>query len=228
MRQQGLFGSFVAAAIDLPMPEDTPEVLKHLVNLVAKTVAQAQRRPLHFNVPFREPLAPETMRRGPVIDLEPTTFVAPKCLPNLEQVLPLLERAERGIIVCGPRERADGFGALVHALGRHLGFPVLTEAASNARYGFEDAITMYDQLSKNEHFSRARPDLMLRFGGGLTAKSMINLSAPITILVSEDGAVIDPLHAAQLVLDAPAEDVCQALLTGLKARPTGAWLGPPN
>jgi 2-succinyl-5-enolpyruvyl-6-hydroxy-3-cyclohexene-1-carboxylate synthase len=225
MRQAGLYGSFVAAEVDLPAPEDSPAALKHLVNLVAMTVSRAPRRPLHFNVPFREPLAPAAPGRGPVIDVEPGTWLAARAEPRLDSITELLDRAERGVIVCGPRERDDGFGALVHQLGKHLGWPVLCEAASNARYGFDDSIAMYDALWRNERFARAAPDVLLRFGGGLTAKSMINFSAPVTIHVSDDGEVYDPAHGAQVVLEGPAVQVCQALLTAMKPKAAGAWKG---
>lgn len=222
--QVNLFGAFVKSDIALPNPDDSAEALKHLVNVVAKAVAQAPRSPLHFNVPFKEPLAPETRDAGPVVDVHPARFVAATRRPNVDAMLAVLERAERGVIVCGPRERGDdGFAERVHQLGEHLGFPVLAEAASNARYGVAGCVSMYDSLLRNERFSRAKPDVMLRFGGGLTAKAMINFAAPLTMVVSEDSAVVDPNHAAQFVIDGDAVQVCDALLAGTKKSTASAW-----
>jgi 2-succinyl-5-enolpyruvyl-6-hydroxy-3-cyclohexene-1-carboxylate synthase len=218
--QEGLFGRFVRAEAALPAPLDSLEALAHLAQLVAKTVATGLRAPIgpvHFNVPFGEPLAPESSGPGPVVDPPQARWTEPARTPVLDEVLPLVERAARGLIVCGPRERQDGFGEAVHRLGAHLGFPVLAEATSNARYGFTQGVAMYDALWRSERFAaQMKPDLIVSFGGGATAKSMIQLSAPTVVRVSEDGRLVDPHHRAQYVVVGDAVATCQGLLA---ARP---------
>jgi 2-succinyl-5-enolpyruvyl-6-hydroxy-3-cyclohexene-1-carboxylate synthase len=167
---------------------------------------------VHLNVPFREPLAPADRTPGPVLDPTPLRLHVPAATPSLGSIPERVARAERGLIVCGPREREDGFPAAVHRLGAHLGFPVLAEATSNARYGFPGAVAMYDAVWRSEPLARAlQPDLILRFGAGLTAKSMLQLTAPQVVQVSDDGLIFDPHHAAGDVVVGSAVQACEAL-----------------
>ncbi len=225
IEQLGLYGRFVRGEASLPSPVDTPAGFGHLVNLIAATMAKglrAPRGPVHLNVPFAEPLAPESSGPGQPVDPQVVRFSEPARAPVVDEVLPLLERSERGLIVCGPRERPDGFGEAVHRLGAHLGFPVLAEAASNARYGFAHAVAMYDALWRNERFSAAmKPDLILRFGGASTPRSMIELSAPTVVQVSDEGLLVDPYHRARHVVIGDAVAACQAL--GAVRAGTTSW-----
>jgi 2-succinyl-5-enolpyruvyl-6-hydroxy-3-cyclohexene-1-carboxylate synthase len=142
---------------------------------------------------------------------------------DVSEAAAALAGVKRGVIVCGPRERADGFGEAVHALGRHLGWPVLAEAASNARYGFDDAVAMYDVLLRDPRLGPGfAPEAILRFGGGATPKSLIGLGAPTVVLCSEDGRDVDPHHHAGVVVDGAAPAVARALRDALPAG-GGAW-----
>ena len=216
IEQRGLFGRFVRDEATLSAPIDSPGAFSHLVNVVAKALVvggRAPRGPVHLNVPFGEPLAPESAASGPIVDPPVGRCSEPARIPVVDDVVPLVERAERGLIVCGPRERGDGFGEAVHRLGSHLGFPVLAEAASNARYGFPHAIAMYDALLKSERFSAAmKPDFILRFGAGATPRSMIELGAPTVVQVSDEGLLFDPHHHARRFVIGDAVATCQALL----------------
>ncbi len=220
VEQRGLFGRFVRTAIDLPAPEESPDVLRHVTARVRRALAQGGC--VHVNAPFREPLAGDGP--GPIIDLPSTTFTPARAEPDVTALVPFVQRAERGVIVCGPRARDDGFGAAVHRLGEHLGFPVLAEAASNARYGFPQSVGAYDTLWRSERFAAAmQPDLLLRFGGGLTPKTMIGLGAPVVLHVSDVGHVFDPAHAAQHVVMGDAVRACEALRAAVPLRAPSAW-----
>jgi 2-succinyl-5-enolpyruvyl-6-hydroxy-3-cyclohexene-1-carboxylate synthase len=203
--QVGMFGRYVRAAEALPTPDEGG--LEHLAAVTARLmhVATASPRgPVHVNVPFREPLAPPEGAAPLVIDPRTTQFPAPRLSAELSAVTEAVTSAKRGLIVCGPRERHDGFGAWVHELGERLGFPVLAEAASNARFGFPQAISFYDALLRAPKFAEAmKPDVVLRFGGGLTAKApqaWLDSCGARIFEFSEDGLPFDPLHKAEQVL----------------------------
>lgn len=199
--QVGLFGRFVRAAEALPTPD--AEGLKHLAAVVYRTVHLSQsspRGPVHLNVPFREPLAPE--RNAPEVRVDPpvTKFASVERRSALTDVNDAIAHAKRGLIVCGPRERGDDFGEWVHALSRRTHFPVIAEAASNARFGFPGAISVADALLRNSEFAdRMKPDVVLRFGGGLTAKGPQNWldSTGARIFAFTDDALFDPHHAVE-------------------------------
>ena len=115
-----------------------------------------------MNVPFREPLAPLHGAAPLVIDPRVATFAPSTVVPDLAVVNEAIRGAQRGLIVCGPRERNDEFGAWVHALSKRIGFPVIAEAASNARYGFPDAICVIDTLLRKQSFADSmKPDVVL-------------------------------------------------------------------
>lgn len=204
--QAGLFGKYVRVAESLPSPptgEKSEPAFKHLATVVARVVSvalSAPRGPVHLNVPFAEPLAPANPERGPVLNPQVTQFARGSELLENAAIVEAISRAEHGLIVCGPQESEVSFGATIHALGQGLGFPVLAEAASNARFGFEGAISTYDALLRNERFANdARPDLVLRFGGGLTPKrpqAWLDECGATIIQVHPDGLQFDPLHRA--------------------------------
>jgi 2-succinyl-5-enolpyruvyl-6-hydroxy-3-cyclohexene-1-carboxylate synthase len=171
--QTRLFGGAVRASLELPEPFEAG--LEHLVASLAKTISTStgpSRGGVHVNAPFREPLVHPDGEAGPVIDPRVPRFERGAAVPDLTLVRAALERARRGVIIVGPRERDDGLPAALHALGRALGFPVFAEASSNARFGFDDAIWSMDALTRSQAFSqRLAPEVVLRFGGGLTLKA---------------------------------------------------------
>ncbi|MBL8914502.1 MAG: 2-succinyl-5-enolpyruvyl-6-hydroxy-3-cyclohexene-1-carboxylic-acid synthase [Archangium sp.] len=199
IEQRGLFGDYVRGAESLPTPDE--EALRHLASVVARLTATARAHPrgaVHLNVPFREPLAPPSGERGPVLDPDCTTFVDTEARVQSSEIADAIARAERGLIVCGPGELD---GARVHALASRLGFAVIAEAASNARFGFADAVSCADALLRNERFAREiAPDLVLRFGGGLTPKrpqQWLDECGATIVQVHEGGLPFDPHHRAK-------------------------------
>ncbi len=200
--QVGLFGRYVRGAEALAEP--FLEGLAHLAAVSSRLVQVAKsapRGPVHFNVPFREPLAPD----GPVvIDPRTTAFAPVEVVPDLSVVKGAIRSAKRGLIVCGPRERNDDFGAWVHGLSERIGFPVIAEAASNARYGFPGAISVIDALLREVSFAESmKPDVVLRFGGGLTAKgpqAWLDTSGARIFQFTDDGAQFDPQHRVEQLI----------------------------
>jgi 2-succinyl-5-enolpyruvyl-6-hydroxy-3-cyclohexene-1-carboxylate synthase len=232
MRQPGLYGNFARWSIDLGVPEARRESFLHLRATAARAVATALRAPsgaVQLNAPFREPLAP--IADGVALaDLDPIAahgrddrslvqMFPVERAPDRRALDELRERiahSKRGIILCGPRDRHDGFCAAVHDLGRALAFPIFAEAASQARYGSDgEPIAMYDAILRHEPFARAHvPDLVLRFGGGWTAKgpqAWIDRSGAFIAQISDDGALFDPAHAASLIVEGDPKIVCREL-----------------
>ncbi|MFP2903307.1 2-succinyl-5-enolpyruvyl-6-hydroxy-3-cyclohexene-1-carboxylate synthase, partial [Corallococcus sp. 4LFB] len=134
---------------------------------------------------------------------------------------------ERGVIVCGPRDEDDGFADAIAALSLATGYPVLAEATSQARYGGGPlTVSLYDALLRHEPFTRTHaPEVVLRFGGGLTPKSpqqwLDGSGADITVF-SDEGALYDPAHRAARVVEGSAVLACRALTQGLSRGP-GRW-----
>ncbi len=199
--QVGMFGRYVLGAEALPTPEES--TLEHLAAVIARLLASG-RGPVHLNVPFREPLAPSDGSAGPVVNPLTTTHVRGAPVVDLTAVQTAIASAKQGVIVCGPRDRDDDFGSWVHALSSQIGFPVLAEAGSNARFGFPGAIALSDALLRNARFAESmKPDVVLRFGGGLTPKgpqAWLDASGAKQFHFTDDGFQFDPLHRATSVL----------------------------
>ncbi|MBI5546304.1 MAG: 2-succinyl-5-enolpyruvyl-6-hydroxy-3-cyclohexene-1-carboxylic-acid synthase [Deltaproteobacteria bacterium] len=217
--QSGLFTGFVRARELLPAPDEDPASLEHVVAVTARALhlaCRAPQGPVHLNVAFREPLAPPDGGPTPRATAHVPAFTSPRAVPDLTLVADALRNAERPLVVCGPRE-ADGLAPSLHELAERLGAPVLAEAASNARFGFPQAIATYDALLRHEGFAAsARPDVVLRFGGGLTSKVLQQWldgsgSTARTFVFPESGGLVDPAHRAEAFIAGSLDQVRHGL-----------------
>jgi len=243
MPQDGLFGRFVRASESLAIPEASSAAFRHLRAIVSRAVAAALGRPsgpVHLDVPFREPLAPvPDAAVPPGLDAEALEgrgdapflrTVQPAPVPpaaELEAVRRRLAAAERGVVVVGPRSRADRLDGAVRALAASHGYPVLAEATSNVRWApGQAAVAHLDLLLRNEGWAlSARPDLVVRLGGGLSSRRVsewLDASGAEVVLVSEGPEPVDPQHRAALVLEGDAVAICEALAAATAPR-RAAW-----
>jgi 2-succinyl-5-enolpyruvyl-6-hydroxy-3-cyclohexene-1-carboxylate synthase len=241
--QARLFGEFSRLFADLGLPEASDAAVAHLRATASRAVTMALRAPrgaVHLNVPFREPLAPTPEPFGeerlsalardgrpgmPMTRiLPPTRQPAPQAIEGLRG---RIASTERGIIVCGPRDEEDGFAEAIATLSQATGYPVIAEAASQARYGGGPAtLSLYDALLRHPPFAQAqKPELVLRFGGGLTPKGpqqWLDASGAHVVLFSDEGALFDPSHRAAQVIEGSAVAACEALSRGM-SRGLGPW-----
>lgn len=231
--QARLFGEFARTYVDLGMPEATAPALLHLRASVCRAYATATRAPrgaVHLNAPFREPLAPPAHPEplpdlperavlgadggGPLVRMPgPRRAVDPAALTEVRGAL---ERSARGVIVVGPRDASDGLAEALIALGHAWGYPVLAEATSNVRYGHvDDVVCTTDALLRHKAFAATHvPEVVLRFGGGLTPKTSaawLDASGARTFVFSDDGAPVDPTHAAEWILEGDPVAAARAL-----------------
>ncbi len=235
--QEQLFGRHVRESVSLGLPEDV--AVPHLRAVVARAIGRATsapRGPLHFNVPFREPLAPTPDGVDPHRSCAPRSAVRRSVrssgLPSEDALAAVREanrRCERGLIVCGPRDPDDGFGEAVLALSKATGYPVLAEATSQVRSapGADAVVSRFDAILRSAAFAKAhRPERVLRFGGGITSKRLqafLDESGAEIVAVSDQGALFDPMHRVSTVLSGDATAIARALSEGVvRAEPT-AW-----
>lgn len=211
--QRGLFGAFVTASRDLPVPGATvdPRVYAQVGADAALT-----QRPVHLNVPFREPLWIPGEVATPIAT--PHHFRAdPPMLgaPALDALADRVRAAQRGVIYCGPRAQVTA--AQIDALSAALGWPAFCEAASGARFGPGTPaarITAYEGLV--QHFEA--PDCVLQFGQAPHSRA-VNAwfdTAPI-IAVDSHGDRHDPRHALAMLVHADSASVVTGLLMRSRA-----------
>ncbi|MCX6939113.1 MAG: 2-succinyl-5-enolpyruvyl-6-hydroxy-3-cyclohexene-1-carboxylic-acid synthase [Verrucomicrobia bacterium] len=176
--QQKLFGSFVGFYHELAVPEPKVELLRYLRQTLRHAVTRAiADGPVHLNAPFRDPLPP--ISDGTAAALAgtvdwPVFFQVPDAPipePGATLELPAAFLASRGIVVAG-----GGWddGAMARAFGAALGWPVLADALSGARFGAGDGETIiagYDAILRSAHAAAVlRPEAVLVFGELPTSK----------------------------------------------------------
>lgn len=230
MAQRGLFGGF-ADPVEIGEPVAADPVLRLLRARIARAV-QGARRPLHLNVPLRDPLPPlpDPAWRQPGLSAAAldgrapapaVTLAAAPAAPVLPD-LPILRPGLRGLIVAGPDAAlAPDLAAL---LAGGTGFPVLADATSGLRRpAVPGCVGALDALV-DAGPGRQAPDLILRLGGPPLARAAFEWlgrqACPQIVLGGPADA--DFLATATAQIADPDEALVGALVARL-ARGDAAW-----
>lgn len=214
--QTRLFGVF-ATFVDLGPPHASLDALRHVRALAAR--AMGTGAVVHWNAPFREPLAPPAEAGGALLDdcgpgpAVPVPELRASSL-TLAHVRGLLERAARPAFMVGPVDDPSLRAPLV-ALARRLGAPVLAEISSGLRdrsgTGTDaDVVVAHAELIVRVP-SAPVPDLLVRLGGTATTRALMAFAdrSPAVVVVAAAAAaasgVSDPTHkATSIVISEPA------------------------
>jgi 2-succinyl-5-enolpyruvyl-6-hydroxy-3-cyclohexene-1-carboxylate synthase len=114
----------------------------------------------------------------------------------------LLERHERGIIVCGPNVPIESVGT-VPWLSAQTGYPYFADSLSNVRYGYFYDGMSHLPIASYETFlqgalNELNPDIVIRFGDEPVSKWLNNYLSSIQptwhIHISEQGSWVDSHH----------------------------------
>jgi len=141
--QVGLYGAHVKWSVDLPVLDETPELLAHARSAAGRAMAVAlagPAGPVHLNLPFREPLIPDGSLGpepdGPavrmVLPADHHPYVAAVSGPRLlapsdvEALAERLAATARGVVVAGPQDDPE-FPAAVARLAAATGYPILAD-----------------------------------------------------------------------------------------------------
>ncbi len=244
--QLHLYARSVRWFADAPLPEPDPAILRQFRALGARAAALATGAhpgPVHLNLPFREPLAPEASGADPGDAAQaaeraerPFTRVAPvQRGPGEAEAQALATRlraAQRGWIVAGPLDGGDGEADAIRSLARRLGWPLLAEATSQLRHGSGAGdvavVTHFDALLRDERFTEAHaPRCVLRFGATPTSKAfrlwLERVAAEDVLHVEPAEAWRDASHVASDLLPYAPLALCEALLPHLPEPEDRSW-----
>jgi 2-succinyl-5-enolpyruvyl-6-hydroxy-3-cyclohexene-1-carboxylate synthase len=241
--QDHLFGRFAKWYTALPVPEEGEAAAVLVRGLITRAVAlacAAPAGPVQVNAPFREPLVPSgTLRSAP--DGSSTArggaLSGDRRLSesDVASLAARLAGTSRGLIVCGPLDR-PGFAEAVAALAAASGFPILADALSNVRFGARDrsaVIARADAIVRGSRFaSDHRPDLVLRFGGTPTSRSLLEWMAAWDAeqIAVDDGGWTDPVGLPLTMVGADPVALAWALAAAVVRKAgsddtgPGAWL----
>jgi len=235
MDQRGLFGAFVRWSVDVPAPSEDLGV-DHLVTLAAQAMGRSQQTPagpVHLNCAFRKPLwaqaavATTVGRAVPVLERGVRTLSD----ESVTRLAAQIADARRGVIVCGPYAAdSDSFPNRVRDLAARLGWPLLMEVGSGARFAAAapEAISTYDVFLRGDVSAALDADCVLRFGQWATSGPLGKWldAQPNTLLVAADGERHDPSHRAAVWIEASATQVVDALYARVDASECESeWLG---
>jgi 2-succinyl-5-enolpyruvyl-6-hydroxy-3-cyclohexene-1-carboxylate synthase len=220
--------------------------LIHMRSVACRAYAAARGEPrpgpVHLNLAWREPLAPEP-REGEVTattalalegrgDAPLTRVERPAELEphpdQLDELAARLATAPRGLIVCG--RLPTSHAAAIASLAANTGYPVLAEPTSQVRLGSHDrelVVWPYDSIARLRP-DRLAPELIVRFGDMPTSKPLRRWLASLDDLYE---VAVDPLYgwndpnrrASALVRSAPTP-TAEALSARLGRRDNAEWL----
>ena len=183
INQISLYGERVKWSAEFPIPDDAKMTLPYVERHAARGVNIANTAPfgpVHFNVPFREPLLIDFQEELPEQTFQQSFVgnVAPSEQAK-DVMTTIVNQANRGFIIVG--ELALGTD-LQHmwTFIRKIKWPVLVESLSNLRTNVpEDCeqyiISTYDALLKNTAFKQqVLADTVIRFGAQPVSKFLTN------------------------------------------------------
>lgn len=244
-----LYGSAVRWFSEVGVPSGDDDGLLHWRATACRAFAQAagdpRPGPVHLNMAFRDPLAPEPVHRAvtAVSDLalhgrgeQPLTRVAPASLrPDVESLKDLARvsvGARRILVVAGrmvdrrAREAVTDFAS-------HCGAPVLAEPTSQLRSGPHDrsrVIASYDLIAAGRP-PGLEPDLVIRVGEMPTSKALrtwLAASRPRQVVIDPAFDWYEPTRTADVVVRAEPDWVLETLTAGIAegagAEYLAAWL----
>jgi 2-succinyl-5-enolpyruvyl-6-hydroxy-3-cyclohexene-1-carboxylate synthase len=247
--QQRLFGSHARWFYELAVPSPDGPSPRIARGVAARAVAEAWGRPggpVHLNWPLREPLDPpaspiEVGARLAELGAEarPVPAIArrdPAPAPGeVEALVALVRRVERGVVACGPNDEREGLAGAVAELARAAGWPLLAEPTSGLRCGPHVAggavLGASDLFLRDARFAGGhRPEAVLRIGRAPTSKAQrlwLEAAPPEALwLVDPDQAWHDESALATRWIVADAQQLCRGAAEALRGMPprAGDWL----
>jgi 2-succinyl-5-enolpyruvyl-6-hydroxy-3-cyclohexene-1-carboxylate synthase len=223
--QLGLYGRYVRASIDAPVPGDRSERgwWHELVHDLTRSSMGPPPGPVHLNLPFREPLvpAPAELPASPPTDVEYS--ISEMTTPEeLEEVGRALGACERAVVLAGGMREVPPD---LPALAERLGWPLLAEPTSGLRA--PGSLSAWPLLLADGRFVASHvPELVLQFGAAPTSRAALELvrRAERLIVVDQDHLVADPLRKAEWTIRADAAAFTSSLLERIGSRSRSSWL----
>lgn len=233
--QTKLYGSQVRASHDLPLAAGNGDgpYPRVLATRLIEECRLPVPGPVHLNLPFGEPLLPETIPGPPPLP-EPIALIGPSpALPGAEALdaLAALLSGRPGVIVCGENDCGPTFPQALAALAERLDVPVLAEPLSNLRHGRHDrGRIMTHQARFLRQAKLPEPAWVLRLGAFPVSRSLEHWLASLQdahhVLVAPSGRWPDPLWNSGTVLRGDALALAVALLPRVTPAPADwcrAW-----
>ncbi len=225
--QTGLYGAQVRAFHALPLPGEAIDA-RYPAMLAARLAEECLSPvpgPVHANLPFREPLLPETIPVPPPLPAAPDLRAAVPALPEgLDDIATRLS-GRPGVILCGEARYPAGFAAAAARLAASLDAPILAEPLSGLRHGPHDRSRILAHAARFLRDSNLpAPDWVMRFGAFPVSRTLERWLAGLHeahhLLVAPAGQWPDPLKRSDTLLRGDPRAIAEALAS--QCRPANA------
>jgi 2-succinyl-5-enolpyruvyl-6-hydroxy-3-cyclohexene-1-carboxylate synthase len=224
IEQPGIFGSYVLASIDAPVPgdEEDPERWHELVGEATLASMGPPPGPVHLNLPFREPLVPAEIRLPATEPSDVLYSISEEASPEERStVVDVLGSTSRGLIVAGSlRESPSMLGELA---GR-VRWPLIAEPTSGWRAS--GALSAGQQLIADPAFlERHVPDVVLQLGAAPTSRAGLELMRRTgrLVILDPDHLVGDPHRKASLTVQTDLAGLVPELVDSSDEIEETAW-----
>lgn len=223
--QVSFFGRYSDFSIDI---SDTL-FSEHRMKTIALSAIQETEGVSHINISFRKPLWEKDSLYQKKRSLNSSALLKGKKQLSAEQLHALKERidhARSGAIIVGPQYHQDNISALID-FAETLGWPLLVEAASNARFQehrSDNLIMLGDRFYRSNFAKHWHPDLVIQIGHPPTTQAanrwIKENTASKAIQFNETSNYRDPNESLNLWVQAdPKESLIQLSQTIEKRDP---------
>ncbi|MDD4050409.1 MAG: 2-succinyl-5-enolpyruvyl-6-hydroxy-3-cyclohexene-1-carboxylic-acid synthase [candidate division Zixibacteria bacterium] len=179
--QQGILGRY-ATSVTIPAPGLATNIAE-VLDALDRVMAGISESPVHINMQFREPLAPveETYDHDALTAEAAGWHKAHRINPSpenhddsarsIEEIIPLIKRSRRGLIVAGP-ELPFRVSEAIGRLAERLGWPMVCDILSQQRGKTGgNRCCAYDlYVNAPDWAGLLSADMILHFGGLPTSK----------------------------------------------------------
>ena len=170
INQVNMFANYINFQFDMPVADGSQEMLNTInyqMQMASQYLYGPHRGPIHFNLPFREPLTP---------DLEMTENLKSehKILPHYQKNIDIQDiknilKDKKGLIIVGDMQHQAVDQILTYATIHDL--PILADPLSQLRkYNHPNVITTYDLLYRSHLNIDA--DFIIRVGKPVISKKL--------------------------------------------------------
>lgn len=170
INQVNMFANYINFQFDMPVADGSQEMLNTInyqMQIASQYLYGPHRGPIHFNLPFREPLIP---------DLEMTENLKSehKILPHYQKNIDIQDiknilKDKKGLIIVGDMQHQAVDQILTYATIHDL--PILADPLSQLRkYNHPNVITTYDLLYRSHLNIDA--DFIIRVGKPVISKKL--------------------------------------------------------
>jgi 2-succinyl-5-enolpyruvyl-6-hydroxy-3-cyclohexene-1-carboxylate synthase len=222
--QPEIFGRYVLASIDAPVPSDVadPDRWHEIVGEATRASMGPPPGPVHLNLPFREPLVP---RPGslPAFEWRDIQYsISEEATPEaVRDLVAALGSTTRGVILAGSlRESPSG----LDDIAERVRWPLLAEPTSGCRR--RGTLSAGQHLIADPGFlERHLPEVVLQLGAAPTSRAGLELvrRAARLLILDPDHLVADPHRKASMTVHADLAGLVPELVDAMEPRPETPW-----